>query len=198
MIDDIIVIDDVISSSRQDFFEDLFTSQKLAWLFFRDIALPPSEIKRLGIKQLTPGIACYIKQDNPKFVNDNLLREVKIIAEEACKKIGKSCKEIFNARSFMHFPLNPELRKEYDNIHVDVNYEHLVCLYYVNDSDGDTFLFDKTKKELPYLTKDSKLEIVKKVSPKKGRVVLFNGNRYHSSSGPTKNIRCIINFNVGI
>ena len=79
MIDDIIVIDDVISSSKQDFFEDLFTSQKLAWLFFKDIALPPSEIKRLGITELTPGIACYIKQDNPKFINDNLLREVKII-----------------------------------------------------------------------------------------------------------------------
>lgn len=198
MIDDIIILDDVIPKYKQDFFEDLFTSQKLAWLFFKDIALPASEIKRLNITKLTPGIACYIKQDNPKFVNENLLKEVKLIPEEACKKIGKVCKDIYNARSFMHFPIASELRKEYDNIHVDINYEHLVCLYYVNDSDGDTYLFDKTKKELPYLTKDTKLEVLQKVSPKKGRVVLFNGNRYHSSSGPTKDIRCIINFNVSI
>jgi hypothetical protein len=86
MIDDIIVIDDVVSKDIQNKLEDLFTSTKLAWLFFKDIALPASEIKRLGITKLTPGIACYIKQDNPKFINDNLLREVKVITDEACKK----------------------------------------------------------------------------------------------------------------
>jgi hypothetical protein len=70
-------------------------------------------------------------------------------------------------------------------------------LYYVNDSDGDTFLFNRTKKDGP-IPKDSELEILKRVSPKKGRVVLFDGSRYHSSSGPSKDVRCIINFNVKI
>jgi hypothetical protein len=198
MIDDIIIIDDVIPRHLQDKLEDLFTSNRLPWVFFKDIAIPPAEIKRLGITKLTPGIACYIKQDNPKFVNEQLLKEVKIIADESCKKIGKQCKDIFNARSFMHFPLAEQLRKEYDNVHVDINYEHLVCLYYVNNTDGDTYIFDKTKKELNHISKDTKLGILKQVSPKKGRVVLFDGRRYHSSSGPTKDIRCIINFNVQI
>jgi hypothetical protein len=197
MIDDIIVIDDFLPKPTQDKLEELFTSTKLSWIFFKDIALPLSEIKRLGIKQLTPGIACYIKQDNPRFVNDSLLNEVKVIPNEACKKIGKECKEIYNARSFMHFPLASELRKEYDNPHIDIGYEHLVCLYYVNDTDGDTFIFNRTKNDGP-IVKDAKPEILKRVSPKKGRVVLFNGNRYHSSSGPSKDTRCIINFNVKI
>jgi hypothetical protein len=198
MIDNIIVLDDVIPVDVQNKLEDLFTSTRLPWIFFRDIALPISEIKRLGIKQLTPGIACYIKQDNPKFQNDMLLNEVKIIPEIACKEIGKECKEIFNARSFMHFPTPADIRKEYDNPHIDIGYPHLVCLYYVNDTDGDTYLFDKTKRDLSYVTKDTKLEIIKSVSPKKGRLVLFDGARYHSSSAPTKDIRCIINFNVKI
>lgn len=197
MIDDIIVIDDFLPKVTQDKLEELFTSPKLAWIFFKDIALPISEIKRLGIKELTPGIACYVKQDNPKFVNEALLNEVKIIPIEACKKIGKECKEIYNARSFMHFPLAAELRKEYDNIHIDIGYEHLVCLYYVNDTDGDTFLFNRTKKDGP-IQKDKTPEILKRVSPKKGRAILFDGSRYHSSSGPTKDIRVIINFNVKI
>lgn len=197
MIDDIIVIDDFLPKHTQDKLEELFTSSKLAWIFFKDIAIPTSEIKRLGITELTPGIACYIKQDNPKFINESLLNEVKVIPNEACKKIGKECKDIYNARSFMHFPLAAELRKEYDNVHIDIGYEHLVCLYYVNDSDGDTFLFDRTKKDGP-ISKDTKLNVFKRVSPKKGRVVLFNGNRFHSSSGPTKDVRVIINFNVKI
>jgi uncharacterized Fe-S cluster protein YjdI len=197
MINDIIVIDDFLPNVTQNKLEELFTSSKLSWIFFKDIALSSSEIKRLGITKLTPGIACYVKQDNPKFVNELLLNEVKIIPIEACKKIGSECKEIYNARSFMHFPLDSKLRKEYDNIHIDIGYEHLVCLYYVNDTDGDTFLFNKTKKDGP-IPNDGKLEILKRVSPKKGRAVLFDGSRYHSSSGPSKDIRCIINFNIKI
>ena len=198
MIDDIIVIDDVIPTYKQNQIEDLFVSSRLPWIFFKDIAISDSEIKRLGITKLTPGIGCYIKQDNPAYVNEFLLKETSTIPQSACRKIGKECKDIFNGRSFMHFPLASELRTEHDNIHVDVKYEHLVCLYYVNDSDGDTFIFDKTSKDTPFLLKSTKLEVVQKVTPKKGRVVLFNGNRYHSSSGPTKGIRCILNFNISI
>jgi len=198
MIDDIIVVDNIIPTNLQNQIEDLFTSSRLGWIFFKDISVSPEDIKRLNIKKLTPGIACYIKQDNPKFLNEQLLNFVKSIPELACKHIGKQCVEIFNARSFMHFPLNDEMRKEYDNVHIDVKYPHLVVLYYINDTDGDTFLFDKTLDDCKFITKDTKLEVIKKVSPKKGRVVMFNGNRYHSSSGPTKDVRCIINFNVKI
>jgi hypothetical protein len=198
MIDEIVVIDNVIPSSMQNQIEDLFTSGRLGWIFFKDIAVSPEDIRRLNIKKLTPGIACYIKQDNPKFLNEQLYNIVKMIPEAACKHINKQCLEIHNARSFMHFPLNDELRKEYDNVHIDVHYPHLVVLYYVNDTDGDTFIFDKTTADCKYITKDTKLNVLKKVSPKKGRVVVFNGNRYHSSSGPTKDVRCIINFNVKI
>ena len=35
MIDDIIVIDDVVSKDIQNKIEDLFTSSKLAWIFFK-------------------------------------------------------------------------------------------------------------------------------------------------------------------
>ena len=185
MIDDIIVIDNVIPSYKQNQIEDLFISSRLPWIFFKDIAISDSEIKRLGITKLTPGIGCYIKQDNPKYVNEFLLKETSIIPQSACKEINKECKEIFNGRAFMHFPLVSELRTEHDNIHVDVKYPHLVCLYYINDSDGDTFLFDKTSKDTPTILKTTKLEVIKTITPKKGRVVLFNGNRYHSSSGPT-------------
>jgi hypothetical protein len=69
-------------------------------------------------------------------------------------------------------------------------------LYYLNDSDGDTFIFDKTLKDTPKVTSDTKYEIIKRITPKKGRAILFDGNKYHSSSGPTKGVRCILNFNL--
>jgi hypothetical protein len=201
--DDIYIIDNVIPKDKQNKLEDLFTGNTLQnWVFNKDIAIHPSEIKRLGITKLTPGIGYHIKQWKPKYTNEHLLRETKIIAESACVGIGKKLDEIFNTRSFIHFPLAPELRKPYDNIHIDLPIEHLVILYYVNDSDGDTFLFDKRANYKDLKTTavevNDSLNIIKKISPKKGRALVFNGDRYHSSSGPTKDIRCIINFDVSI
>lgn len=73
--------------------------------------------------------------------------------------------------------------------HVDYEFEHLVLLYYVNDSDGDTILFsDKNKYK--------KLDCI---SPKKGRLLVFNGNHYHASSPPkTYDCRIVINTDIEI
>ena len=76
-------------------------------------------------------------------------------------------------------PLNPGPNK----IHVDFFIPHLVLLYYVHDSDGDTILFDENDNE------------IKRVTPKKGRAIFFEGSIKHCSSSPTKGLRSILNFN---
>ena len=69
--------------------------------------------------------------------------------------------------------------------HVDVpNVKNIIRIYYVNNSDGDTFFFDK------------KYNVIKKVSPKKGRLIEFNGDIIHAGSNPIKNERrMVININ---
>ena len=197
---DIYIIDDVISNNKQTEIEELFLYSRIPWIFNRDISLTQKEIKKSGITKLTPGIGTPIKSDNPSFINSNVLDKIKIIPEQACIGIGKICKEIYQARSFIHFPLIPELRKEFDNIHIDLSIEHLVVLYYVNDTDGDTFIFDKISdyKNVTSETVENQneLKIIKRITPKKGRALVFDGNRYHSSSGPTKDVRCVINFDI--
>tara|TARA_R110001632_G_scaffold227033_1_gene361223 strand:+ start:81 stop:641 length:561 start_codon:yes stop_codon:yes gene_type:complete len=87
---------------------------------------------------------------------------------------------IYTGRLFMNLPTpNPTP----DSIHIDLPYPHWVCLYYVTDSDGDTVLFED----------DRKTEI-KRITPKKGRIVFFDGSIPHHSSKPAKNTRVIVNF----
>ena len=65
--------------------------------------------------------------------------------------------------------------------HIDMPIPHLVCLYYVNDSDGDTFFFDQIfdqKREPDDFT------VYKRIAPKKGTAVIFDGLRYHGSNNP--------------
>ena len=56
-------------------------------------------------------------------------------------------------------------------------------IYYVNNSDGDTFFFDK------------KLNTVKRISPRQGRAVVFNSNMRHAACCPINSVyRQVINF----
>ena len=68
---------------------------------------------------------------------------------------------------------------------------HLAMVYYVVDSDGDTIIYNETEESDTYT-------VQKKVTPKQGRVVVFDGKFYHTAEQPTKSKRCIMNFDVGI
>lgn len=67
-------------------------------------------------------------------------------------------------------------------LHVDADEsDYWSLLYYVNDSDGDTF-FKLSENDF------------KRVSPKKGRAVFFNSNIEHASSSPVKtDTRIVVN-----
>lgn len=75
-----------------------------------------------------------------------------------------------------HYPLHVDSAKE-------INYT--TCIYYVSDSDGDTLFFSP----------DAKTETAR-VSPKKGRLVMFDGNTLHAGQAPkTNELRCVVNIN---
>lgn len=65
--------------------------------------------------------------------------------------------------------------------------DNWIMIYYINDSDGDTVLFNEKwqlGENLPFPNIDRDLTIRKTVSPKKGRVLFFNSLFYHSANCP--------------
>jgi hypothetical protein len=88
---------------------------------------------------------------------------------------------------------NPIATKDNYNIpHQDSDNSCYSMVYYCNDSDGDTFLFNEFHD--PNKPPD-RLTINQRVSPRKNRAVLFNSNRYHASSNPIINKdRFVLNF----
>jgi hypothetical protein len=87
----------------------------------------------------------------------------------------------------------PDTKDKYGVPHPDSIYQgSMIGIYYITDSDGDTILFNEffegnfdTNKKTIYRT----------IAPKKGRLVLFDGHRYHANSWPTKKERVILNMN---
>ena len=75
--------------------------------------------------------------------------------------------------------------------HVDAEYPHDVLLYYINDSDGDTIIFNEKKGFCGTPT------IKQTIKPKKGRLVMFNGHHLHAGELPrTNEKRLVLNINI--
>ena len=78
--------------------------------------------------------------------------------------------------------------------HVDFFQPHYTACYYINDSDGDTVIYDQRldavgNQEInqdvvqDYVTK-TKFTIAKRSTPRKGSVCVFDGKHFHSSTAP--------------
>lgn len=190
MINDIIIIDNVINQTYQNEIErSLLREMGPAWFLLDDVAYPSNAVKT---KQ--PGIVHPLFEKNEGILSP-LYNLMLPLIFESTSKINFTFEEVIRGRAFMQFP-TPELHV--NHAHVDSNDPHLVCLYYVNDSNGDTVIYNQTPADIPNLPgfDAEAMTIKKKVSPKKGRMVLFNGALYHSSSTPTTNRRCVVNFNI--
>jgi hypothetical protein len=104
---------------------------------------------------------------------------------------------IIQARSFMQLFLNltkEELDSE-DTLHIDLDFPHTVFLYYVADATGDTVLSNYNKYD--YASPPKEYKIIKRVTPKQGRVLVFDGSTWHAAYQPyTKQSRCIVNIDL--
>jgi hypothetical protein len=96
--------------------------------------------------------------------------------------IVRECGDItlFRAKVNLTSPCPPFNSYEPHTPHVDLGYDdgtkidHMVCIYYINESDGPTIFFDKNWNE-----EDT-------VYPRKGRAIIFDGNTFHAGSSPVQ------------
>ena len=185
MIDDIFVFDNIIDSKAQKHIQDI-VFDKIKWRFIPDVTNPKQN------KQQRPGFRYDYIIDKIVYRHHN---DMIGLIDAACDKINFKRKDCIQGRSFLQLPLNLNDR-QLDAPHIDTDKDHLVILYYVNDSDGDTVIYKNHFVDINTTPKFEELEELKRVTPKSGRVVMFNGRRWHTAAQPVNNVRCIINYNV--
>ena len=201
------VFDDIIDKSLQEKikFDILDNDEDFHWGFIDDItsASNVATQKRPGFNhifyqdlgRLNGVIGSY--QDLSRQCEDYswMARD---IVYPVIDKLKLKMTQIIKSKTFLQVPLN---LKDYavDNAHIDMMRLHLVILYYVIDSDGDTIIYNSQWEKgetLKNSEETAKLLIKKKVTPKQGRVIVFNGSYWHTAEQPKDNNRCVINTNI--
>lgn len=185
-----IVIDDIIPSELQNKFHDTVMKYP-SWTFVDDMSYSSSKLKYPSY-----GFNMLFKHPEHGILSD-LYEIISVpIINHALEKTKIKIEDIYFNRAFLQMPLDKKFIKEHNGIHIDIPQPHYACVYYLNDTDGDTIIYEQTMINTPFGSQNVELKEHKRVTPKKGRFVIFDGSRYHCSSQPTENYRCIINFDL--
>lgn len=187
---DIKVFDKIIPQGYADAIEYDLLQQEFPWYYIDDVTNPDYG-NNSGLSHVV-----FNHGKAPLEYYPFLKPLVYAIAEAN----GKPLEKLFRIR-IGFLPKTDEPEYEYNTPHVDFFWPHYTACYYANDSDGDTILFDRHLDELgPSLTDqvhrdfvaNNKFEIVERVSPKKGRLLIFDGKRFHSSTKPRNHKRRLV------
>ena len=188
---EIIVIDDFISLDYQEKIKQelLGLENDFPWYYTEDVTTAGD-----FDSQYRPALNHYYVN----FDDDDISEVESVYHHLFVPMLSKACKylkipetEVIQGRSFLQFPLKNIDTSVVDTPHIDLDEgdEHIVVLYYVIDSDGDTIIYNERTESPSYTEKQ-------RVSPKQGRVVIFEGGQYHTAEQPTKGTRCIVNYNI--
>ena len=186
------VFDDIIPVGQQKEIKHTMLDVHFPWFYVGDVT---DGHDHSNDKEKRPGFTHLFSDHNGQ--NSDFFPMISNIAVNGCKKVEFDFKTIVKSRSFLQLPLG--LKDEsVDDAHIDYPEQHLVVLYYVIDSDGDTIIYDRQFKPGDPLSCPARRMGVplKRVAPKQGRVVVFDGRYFHTAQQPKNDTRCIINFNV--
>jgi hypothetical protein len=197
-----IILDDLIEKELQNQIEDIMFN--CDWKFNIDNTYDYNS-KSFGMKYrkfLNP-----FEHDISPSITTNILSNQKVfklfypIVEKTCNHINFKLENISRCIAGIQGVQVIREKSKVCNIHVNQKTPHLVLLYYVNNSDGETLLFDKTINDIDiidvmYLNERREFNVVNRIIPKQGRILLFDGRTYHSASSPTTGMRCIITLDL--
>jgi hypothetical protein len=181
---DIIIVDDIVPKSYQEKIKRTMFSNRFAWFYIDDVTY--------GDRKGSPAANHIFVRESE--INSPHFDLIDILSHVGAEQVGIPFGRVEAARAFLQYPLSETSRADkVDPLHVDIKQKHLVVLYYVVDSDGDTIIVDK--KDTNSLNYED-YEVLHRVTPKQGRAVIFDGSYWHTAEQPKHNMRCVVNINI--
>lgn len=203
-----IVIDDILSIEDQDLLlKNIFSNHKdqPGFLYTKNITPNYFKFNFKNLETQTVLSSTLIKPRIESIIKTSLKVEKMFIThgyykiiENISKKLdwNLSPSDIIRAKLNLQFKSLTGNREHHNVPHVDIAFEnnddpisYYSLIYYVNDSDAYTYLFNKKiiyEEDYENTNTEEGIKVLKKIRSKKGRVLLFDGNILHTGSNPIK------------
>ena len=182
--------EEIASMQRLLTFNQVF---KIRWVFDSDSEydIPDDEpsVIRTDMFDGSPQICVVGQHDANDVENAEFNDYAKSLLSKFAMKHKIPVQKVLRTKSTGTFP-KPDPRPDW--AHVDYVTPGYVLLIYVNDSEGDTIMYDQT------FTGEKITELTERVrvTPKAGKAVVFDNFIYHAVATPVNNkFRQVINMN---
>ena len=193
MIKNYYVFDDIISNEEQKLLNDYVKSSNIEWVSMENIT------GEYGGKKETHKFPAKV-HPKPECKNEEINRIIDSIELIVAKKLNLEF--IKNYRWKINWTTPIGEYNPMDLLHCDGLRDHIAMVYYINDSTGDTCVYNningntaETYQENFNNVDYNSYSLLTRVSPKMGRCVVFDGKLAHHGNYPSNGDRFIINFN---
>jgi hypothetical protein len=193
------VFDNFLDSTEFEKLSSFVLGAHFPWFFGEYVSLDPADSALIKdpLAKETWGFhhSVFEKEWNVKSFTYKYLEP---FFEKINKEFGFTQNHLVRARLSLKFQKQGFTGDNYNIPHVDYFYPHETFIFYLNDSDGDTRIFNEwaaSTGKLP-LGFDS-FTTQSRITPKANRLVWINGLQYHTASNPIESTkRAIINLNL--
>ncbi len=175
------IFEDLIDKDMQILIEDTTLGGNFPWYFCPftiDLSNLTNEKKEFVYEQgINPSQFVHTLVDEHE-INSKHFILIEPILQNLAKRLQKNIS--VKKAKFNFLPQNHIDKHHFP--HVDTNPDDqsvMSMIYYVNNSDGDTYFFDDTYPRTKEYT-----DVIKKITPKKGKAIVFEGKQFHASSSP--------------
>lgn len=199
------IFDDLLPPALVNRIEDQLMSREFSWFALDNLSLGDQDEKYKFTYQdnyryiETYGMSSLIYKDDLWYDPYGLYMMVRQLIDYVLDETGLEMTRLLRVKANF---LTNNVDHSFDEMcinfpHLDNYNEHKVLVYYANDADGDTILFNERFEESHRnRTEPINLTTEARVTPKKGRILMFDGLQYHTSQNPINTThRCILNIN---
>lgn len=189
-----LIIDDFLPKVKFKELSTFVMSNEFPWFYSTHVSLPPED---QGITDEyafeTDGFYHMLYADEINY-HGMFFEKFLSFFNKCSEQFGYTQEDLIRARLGLKQPKVGYKVENYNLPHVDYTFPHDTIIYYLNDSDGDTRIFNQHAATHP----DAKsFSVQQTIEPKANRLVLFDGCQYHTASNPMNvNRRIVLNVNL--
>lgn len=196
----IIIIDNFLDDQEFKDLSSFVLSQKFPWFFGEYVSVDPKDRELINdpLAVETSGFH-HIVFDKEMSIKSFTFSAAEPFFNRLHEKFGYELQHLIRARYGMKFQKSDYTSDNYNIPHVDYFFPHHTIIFYLNDSDGDTRLFEQQY----VLIKNgegigqTQFNTQARITPKANRLLLFDGLQYHTASNPILSHRRIV-FNINL
>lgn len=208
------IIDNFFPEEHFKRLQESILGSELPWYYTDNISVPKGVVINEPLAIETSALQTILFDRINNYMSDECHKLTEVF-NYMITQLGFEPVDLLKIRASMKWPQQHISESNYNIPHIDLPFPHTVGLFYVNDSDGPTRIFDQYQpsKVFPKIKRDEAetpeslkqindfyiregFTVKELIEPKANRMVLFDGYQYHTSGLPvTSNRRVVLNIN---